>query len=255
MFSLYETLNGYDIQWADKIEITDEKGNELEGKIKVEKDSFVRAMQMLAWGYEQEECIGKTEKFKEKYPYFLDLFEHYSPLTFNHIEFVSERSSWEKKEAYFVVDSILECKKREYLVNFTLDKRGYLDDVKVNKVNEKGYDGNNENRSVKLLYTNSNWQNLEITDNYREKHNGISYNNDINSIDIDYEAQEKLVEDNNYNEYLRLYRMKDGTTSVYYIKYIMDGKGNIDDIECYKLNYENISIEEAKELYLKEHKE
>lgn len=80
-----------------------------------------------------------------------------------------------------------------------------------------------------------------------------SYNNDIDKINIDYEAKEILVVDKNYNEYLRQYTMKDGMTSVYYIKYIVDEKGYIDDIKCTKLNYDNMSIEEAKELYLKEY--
>ena len=243
-----------DVGIFDTIIVSDENGNKVKSYGHYFNDnSYSYCFYMLSRGDDDERSVAVTPSFHAKYPFFLDIFEHYSPLRFNHIEFVPERSSWERKEAYFIVDSVLECKRRNYKVNFILDSKGYLDDVNVIKVNEEEYEGDNENRSVKLLYTNSNWQNLEITENYREKHNGISYNNDINNIDIDYETQEKLVEEKNYNEYLRLYRMKDNTTSVYYIKYITDDQGYIDDIECTKLNYDNVPIEEAKELYLKEH--
>ena len=246
--------DGYnDVIIGDVYPLTDEKGNELDFRVGITEKNFFNKMDDLAWGHEEEQLVGVTDHFHKKYPYFLDLFIHYSPLTFNHIEFVPERSSWERKEAYFIVNSQLECKKRYYKVKFTLDNRGYLDDAKVNKVNDEEYVGNYDEIAAKLEYENSNWDELKITDNYRKKFNGQSYNPDIKKINIDYDVKSEYVEKGNYNEYLLQYTMQDGTTSVYHIKYIMDENGYIDDIECNKLNYDNIPIKEAKELYLKDH--
>ena len=243
-----------DVGIFDKVLISDENGNKIKSYGHYFNDnSYSYCFYMLSHGGNDEKSVAVTEHFHRKYPYFLDLFIHYSPLTFNHIEFVPERSSWERKEAYFIVNSQLECKKRYYKVKFTLDNRGYLDDVKVNKVNEEEYDGSSDEIAAKLLYENSNWDELQITDNYRKKFNGQSYNTDIKRINIDYDANGEYIDKKNYNEYLWQYTMQDGTTSVYYIKYIMDENGYIDDIECNKLNYDNIPIKEAKELYLKDH--
>ena len=247
--------NGYidDIKYFEIFDLTDENGQELDARVTINNDNFTRIFHMLSRGGDDEKSVAVTSNFHRKYPYFLDLFIHYSPLTFNHIEFVPDRSSWERKEAYFIVNSQLECKKRYYKVKFTLDNRGYLDDVKVNKVNEEEYDGSSDEIAAKLLYENSNWDELQITENYRKKFNGQSYNTDIKRINIDYDANGEYIDKKNYNEYLLQYTMQDGTTSVYHIKYIMDENGYIDDIECNKLNYDNIPIKEAKELYLKDH--
>ena len=243
-----------DVVMQEIIKITDKDGNNLIiAGHSINEENFNRAFYMLSRGAEDERSIAVTDRFHRKYPYFLDLFEHYSPLEFNRIEYVSDKSSWERKEAYFIVDSRLECKKREYIVNFTLDDRGYLDEVVVKKVSEEEYEGDITEIAAKLLYNNSNWEQLKITDKYRERFKGKSYNNDIDKIDINYVTKGEYIDKNNFNEYLWQYRMKNGSTSVYYIKYIMDDKGNIDDIECIKLSYDNIPLAEAKELYLKEH--
>lgn len=253
IFSMLNGSDGYDIVFGDTIDLTDDNGQELDAMVTINKDNFTRIFHMLSRGGNDEKSVAVTSSFHKKYPFFLDIFEHYSPLIFNPIEFVTERSSWDRKEAYFIVNSKLECKKRYYKVKFTLDKRGYLDDVKVIKVNEEEYEGRSDEIAAKLLYENSNWDELQITDNYRKKFNGQSYNTDIKRININYDANGEYIDEKNNYEYLWQYTMKDGTTSVYYIKYIMDKNGYIDDIECDKLNYDNISIKEAKELYLKEH--
>lgn len=158
-----------DVQFSEIIQLYDKNGNRISvGGETIDKDSFEYSFFKLCIGGDDEKRIAVTDNFHRKYPFFLDIFEHYSPLTYNLIEFVSERSSWDRKEAYFIVDSKLECKKRHYKVKFTIDSRGYLDDVEVKKVNEVEYESTDEYRSVKLLYPNSNWQNLEITDNYKK---------------------------------------------------------------------------------------
>ena len=162
--------DGYnDVMIGSVYTLTDEEGNEIDFREGITEKNFKSQMYSLAWGREDEQCVGVTEKFHSKYLYFLDIFEHYSPLTFNHIEFVPERSSWEKREAYFIVNSQLECKKRYYKVKFTLDNRGYLDDVKVNKVNEEEYDNNERDGGLHIFYLNSNWNGLNLTDNFRKK--------------------------------------------------------------------------------------
>ena len=255
MFSLYEVLNGYDIQWADKIEITDENGNELEGKIKVDKDSFVRAMQMLAWGYEQEECIGKTEKFKEKYPYFLDLFIHYSPLEFNQITFIEELSSFENNEAYFEVDSNLECKKRTYIVKLILDGSNFIDDVDVKLQGEVSYDGNRANTFDKIFYLNSNWEKIKVTDEFRKKYSsqrGIFPDIDKFDYDFDrntpYDTGSKNLDD---GWQIVAHHLNDKHIHYYLCKVIKDNNGNIDNVVYEKLDYIDMDSKKVKELYLK----
>lgn len=242
-----------DVGIFDTIIVSDENGNKVKSYGHYFNDnSYSYCFYMLSRGEDDERSVAVTPSFHAKYPFFLDIFEHYSPLRFNHIEFVPEKSSWEKQEAYFIVDSVLECKKRYYKVKFTLDDKGYLDDVKVIKVNEEEYVGNYDEIAAKLVYENSNWYELKITDNYRKKFNGQSYNPDIKKINIDYDVKSEYVEKGNYNEYLWQYTMKDGSTSVYYIKYILDDNAYVDDIECKKIPYDNISLKEAKELYLKD---
>ena len=242
-----------DVGIFDTVLVKDESGTKIKSYGHYFNDnSYWYCFNMLSRGNDDELSVAVTEKFHKKYPFFLDLFIHYSPLSFNHIEFNSKKSSWEDKEAYFTVDSKLECKKRDYKVKFKVDGKGYLDEAEVELIGEEGYEGNQEYISTKILYENSNWDNLKLTDNYRKKFKGQSYHPDIKKINIDYKTEEEYVEDNNYNEYLRLYRMKDGTTSIYYVKYVMSEDKYIDDIICKKLNYDNVSLEEAKELYLKE---
>lgn len=263
MFSLYEALNGYDIQWTDKIEITDENGNELEGKIKVDGDSFVRAMQMLAWGYEQEECIGKTEKFKEKYPYFLDLFIHYSPLEFNQITFLDELSSFEKNEAYFEVDSNLECKKRTYIVKLILDKFNFIDDADVKLINEVKYNKYEQSGGLYIFYKNSDWNDLWLTDSFKKKYNSLngvfpeidklgnnfSFNTDFNmynQISIDGIASINQIREFiiNKNKCFYLYEV-----------YIKDNK-YIDDVIYKKLPYDSsMTLEEVRNAYIRDYVE
>ena len=232
--------------------LTDENGNELDAKSIINIDNYVESFYMLSAGYEDEQCIGVTSKFHTKYPYFLDIFEHYSPLEYNHIKFVEEKSSWERKEAYFEVDSALECKKRYYLVEFALDEKGYLDDVVVHKVNEVEYEGNRQERINKITYQNSNWDNLNLTGNFRKKffsESGIV--EDIENINIDIPVDEVSLEMN--TKYITCFTSKSGEIIAYYFEYIKDNEDSIDNIICNKLPYINKSAEEAKELYLKEY--
>lgn len=251
MFSLYEAVNGYDLQWTDKIEITDETGNELEGKIKVDKDSFVRAMHMLAWGYEQEECIGKTEKFKEKYPYFLDLFIHYSPLEFNQITFIEELSSFEKNEAYFEVDSNLECKKRTYVVKLTLDKFNFIDDADVKLRKEMAYEPTSgRHLGAALFYINSNLANLNIGNNLIIKYTKMgSIFQDINLIDLNNQYGKEICEINESEDIVKL-KLSNGEYKYYLCKYQYGKDWQIDDIQYKELNYDDKDIKKVKSLYL-----
>ena len=81
------------------------------------------------------EDIGITNNFYEKYPYFLDIFIHYSPLEYNKITL--KDLDIENQIATFEVDSVLECKRRTYEVRYILDDKMYLDDVEVNILKEE----------------------------------------------------------------------------------------------------------------------
>ena len=246
--------NGYidDIKYFEIFDLTDENGQELDAKVTINNDNFTRIFHMLSQGGDDEKSVAVTNHFHKKYPFFLDIFEHYSPLRFNPIEFVPERSSWEKQEAYFIVDSKLECRKRYYRVKFTLDDKGYLDDVKVNKVNEEEFDGDGQERINKITYQNSNWDNLKLTDNFRSKYdNKIGIMDDIENINIDIDVDETTLEIN--GKYITCFASKNDEIVSYYFEYIKDKDGNLDNVVCEKLPYINKTASEVKELYLKDH--
>ena len=252
IFSMVNGSDGYDIIFGDTIEITDENGQELDAKVTINNDNFTRIFHMLSQGGDDEKSVAVTNHFHKKYPFFLDIFEHYSPLRFNPIEFVPEKSSWEKQEAYFIVDSVLECKRRYYKVKFTLDDKGYLDDVKVNKVNEEEFDGDGQERINKITYQNSNWDNLKLTDNFRSKYdNKIGIMDDIENINIDIDVDETTLEIN--GKYITCFASKNDEIVSYYFEYIKDKDGNLDNVVCEKLPYINKTASEVKELYLKDH--
>lgn len=232
--------------------LIDENGKELDAKSIINSDNYVDSFYMLSAGYDDEQCIGVTNKFHTKYPYFLDIFEHYSPLMYNNIKFIEEKSSWEKKEAYFEVDSVLECKKRYYLVEFALDEKGYLDDVAVHKVNEMEYEGNTQNCTTKIKYKNSNWDKLELTENFRKKYrpeSGIIP--EIDSINIDIPIDGISV--NGDVEYICCFSDNNNIKISYFVRYIDSNDNYLDDVILEKLPYTNKTAEEVKELYLKEY--
>lgn len=232
--------------------LTDENGQELDARVTIDENNYRSCFYSLAWGMDDEQSVAVTSSFHKKYPFFLDIFEHYSPLIFNPIEFVPERSSWERKEAYFIVDSKLECKERHYKVKFSLDSRGYLDDVNVIKVNEEEYEieplGWNFVRDhispiFVLIYPNSNYKLIKSTENFKKKYN--NENRILNNIYVkDCQLYDKL-------SYLVLL---DDTKKYYYVDATtIDDENTIDNIVITELPYNNVTFEEAKELYLKEY--
>ena len=242
--------NGYldDIKIFEIFNLTDENGQELKAIVTINMSNFYRMFYMLSRGGDDEKAVAVTDNFHKKYPYFLDIFEHYSPLTFNHIEFIPNKSSWEKKEAYFIVDSKLECKKREYLVKFTLDKNGYLDDAKANKINEieyevepLGWDYWRDHISpiLVLVYKNSNYNLIKSTDNFKKKYNN---KNKIfkNILVNDYKQYDKLL----------CLLLDDGKKYYYVDALLLTDKATLDDIVIKELPYENLTFEEAKKMYL-----
>ena len=59
--------------------------------------------------------------------------------------------------------------------------------------------------------------------------------------------------DNSDFDYIYCFTNKDDVKEAYYVKYIEDNKGNLDDLKFERLPYINKSAAEVKELYLKEH--
>ena len=232
--------------------LTDENGNEIDFREGITEKNFTSQMIDLASGHEAEQLVGVTNKFHSKYHFFIDIFEHYSPLRFNRIDFIEEKSSWENKEVYFEVDSVLECKKRNYLVEFMLDDKGYLDDVVVHKVNEIEYEGNNKNCTSKIKYKNSNWDNLELTENFRKKFRAeIGIIPEIDNINIDIPIDSVSV--NGDIEYICCFSDKNNNKISYFVRYIDSNDNYLDDVICEKLPYINKTIGEVKELYLKDY--
>lgn len=117
----------------------------------------------------------------------MDLFIHYSPLGANPITFIEEKSSWEKKEAYFEVDSIYECIKRHYIVNFTIDNNGFLDDAEAKLIGEYSYEKNGQVvAGSQVFYENSNWNYLKLTNDFKNRYrNAKSVYTGIKELNID----------------------------------------------------------------------
>ena len=245
----YSNLNGVsDVQIKDVVKLTDKNGNELNPGFPFDDEHIIS-------NFSDWYNVGLTNKFKNKYgDNLLNLFIHYSPLTYNHIGFDIDKSDLSKNMAYFTVNSVLECKKREYEVYYTLDKDKYLDDAQARLVNEIDTEPNDKNSTTKAFYKHSNLQNTNLSSAFIDSisKNG-SYNPDIDYIDINYFADEECL-DKNYLDYIRCYKMKDGSINSYHVEYVKNGD-IFDNIISSKLPYTNMSAKEVKELYLKEQNE
>ena len=237
-----------DVELVGPIDMFDENGKALDYRLPFVGKTKLHNVYQLIRGNIYETGVAVTDKFHKKYPFFLDLFIHYSPLSYNEIEFLKEESDLDNNIAVFEVNSILECKKRKYEVKLIFDDKQYLDDAEVKFVKEEDYRGNSENTSLKILFKNSNWDSIKVTNKYKNKINGNSFINEIDDIDIDYFSESKTVGN---REYIRKYRMVDGNYSFYHIKYYFDGNELIDDVNCVKLDYDStLTLDEVLEKFL-----
>ena len=103
-----------------------------------------------------------------------------------------------------------------------------------------------------FFFKNGNWMNLKLTEKFKSKFNSkIGCFSEINNIDID---KWNLNSDSiDSYTYIIDYAYIDGTHKWFCEKYINDDEGYLDDIEYIPIEYYGMQIEEAKELYLKEH--
>lgn len=250
----------FDIDYLDDVEligpiyVTDENGKEMDFRFPFIDDYKIENLRRVVRGeaYNAENSVAVTEKFHKKYPFFLDLFIHYSPLSYNRIEFLEKESDLDNNIAIFEVNSILECKKRKYEVKLIFDDKLYLDDAEVKLLDTKEYKGDSQERINKVTYQNSNWDNLKLTDKFKKKYNSKSgIIDDIDTINIDITVDEVTLEAN--KKYITCFTNKEGEVVSYYFEYIKDEDNNLDDVICEKLPYINKTATEVKELYLKEH--
>lgn len=197
-----------------------------------------------------KEDIGITEHFYKKYPYFLDLFIHYSPLEYNKITLKDLDA--ESQIVIFEVDSRLECKKRTYEVKYILDDNMYLDDVETKILKEVDYEGTSADRENKIFYKNSNWQNLKITDNFISKFAKTnSVFPDIDNVSYNFKWSSEF-----YNQIakkgigtIKSYRFKDDSINYYYYKSIYENN-YLDDVICKKLPYDGLmTLEEVLDAF------
>lgn len=240
-----------DVLIKDVCNLSNEYGEELNvSGYAITNNNFKDSMDFLARGGNDEKSVAVTEHFYRKYPYFLDLFIHYSPLEFNEIRF--NGGNFEDRIANFIVDSRLECVKREYEVKFKLDERGYLDDAEAKCINTENYERENLAYpwGAQVFFKNGNWNNLKITDKFRNKYNsknGCYY--DIDSIDVDVWVRGS----ESIDLYTRIcaYAYIDGTEKWFCHKQLNDTNGYLDDIEFIPIDYNGTDAKKAKEIYLK----
>ena len=250
----------HSVEISERVELTDLEGKELDTRYKFIDNRIAYNFNNLCDdGAEWEDgtIIGSdiaiTDNFRKKHPIFLDLFTHYSPLDYNPITFVENKSELNNHMAYFIVTSVLECKEREYKVYYQLDENNYLDDAYAVCVKERELEPDNSNSGTKAFYLNSNLNNTSMSDSFKkyiEEHG--SYNSDINEININYFSDEICLDEGLYTKFIRCYKMNDNSINSYYVEYTYDNNV-LNSIVSTKLRYKNMSAEEVKELYLKEY--
>ena len=232
------------INIKDVITIVDKNGNK-------QNEGFPFDEKHILMNFETWENVGLTDKYISNHgKELLNLFIHYSPLDYNPIGFDIKKSKLDNNMAHFTVTSFLECKEREYEVYYTLDKNNYLDDVDVKCVKEVELEPNNKNSGLKAFYLNSNLENTNLSDEFKQylKIHG-SYNSDINDININVNPESERIEK---GKYIRCYKMKNGGINSYLVEYDGTETQMIYNIVSTKLSYKNMSAEEVKELYLKD---
>lgn len=187
-----------------------------------------------------EGWVAKTDNFKEKYPNFIDIFEHYSPQEFNVISFIS-KSEYEDLTATYKIRSFLENKDRVYKVKFILDDKLYLDDVEVEKISEEYQDYGSS--KMKLLYKNSDMRNQskyissELIEKYKKEG---CLNPDIELIDIDAPLKKGI-----YNTDLYQMTYKNGEKVYYIINYVYDVNNDNDEKLITNVTFEKIPTEKV----------
>ena len=228
-----------DVDLFGPIYLTDKNGKEVDYRLPFTDDLKESNLNKLARGdvytFYSESSVAVSERFHKKYPFFLDLFIHYSPLSFNRITFLEKESDLDNNIAIFEVDSVLECKKRKYKVKLILDKRLYLDEAEVELIKEAEYEGDWTYITAKLLYKNSNWDSLELTDNFRKKYTpakGII--KEIDEMNIDYGLGTETVVAN--KEYIKTFMHKDMYEVKYKLEYIYNEDDYVDDIVVTKID-------------------
>lgn len=211
--------------------------------------------------------VAVTKNFRNKYPFFLDVFIHYSPLEYNNITL--KDLDIDNQIAIFEVDSILECKSRTYDVKYLIDDNMYLDDVVIQLNNEKNIEldrilKNNYDGSQSFYY-NTNWELYKKAINYTD----VFFNKfkefksdfiDIESIDYNFKFEEPYYKEirvfENEPGVVCSFLFKDKTLKYYYRKFIYNNKNQLDDVINEKLPYDSsMTIEEVRDAYIRDYVE
>lgn len=264
----------------DTINLTDTKGNEVDTRRVFTKENTRKNFEELCkdgdergemdypdgehYGYYGDN-VAVSNYFRSKYPYFLDIFVHYSPLEYNKI--ILKDLDIENQIATFEVDSVLECKKRTYEVKYMLNEDEYLDDVKVKILKEEAIQPNrqlqlNYNRSQDF-YLNTNFdeykQAINGTDNYyNELKKYGSWFIDIELLDNNFKFEKPYYESiglNNNNGFIGRFKMKDNTYCFYYRKIIYTDKMQKDGVINGKLPYDSsLTLEKVRDKFIADKK-
>ena len=208
--------------------------------------------------YPQEEWDGTyygdnvavSDNFRKKYPYFLDIFIHYSPLEYNKV--ILKDLDIDNQIATFEVDSRLECKRRTYEVKYILDDNMYLDDVEVKLLNEENVDlGKPEKQAAYWIYKNSDWSKLKLTQNFLDKYDskeGVFKDLDVISFDNISIVQNK--------EYIYQFEINTNEIKYYHLTKTNNENKEIDDITYEILPYDSsMTLEEVRDAYIRDYVE
>lgn len=210
--------------------------------------------------------VAVSNSFREKYPFFLDIFIHYSPLEYNKITL--KDIDIDNQIATFEVDSVLECKRRIYEIKYMFDDKMFLNDVDVKLLKENIIPVDrqlqlNYNRSQDF-YLNTNFdeyrQAIDGTDNYYNllKEQG-SWFIDIKLLDNNFKFEKLYYESislNNNEGYIGKFKLKNNIYCFYYRRFIYNNKGQLDDVINEKLPYDStMTLDEVRDAYIRDYVE
>lgn len=207
--------------------------------------------------------VAVSKHFREKYPNFLDLFIHYSPIEYNRITLID--LDIENQKATFEVDSVLECKKRTYEIEYKLDNNKYLEDINIKMFNETllNVDSESVDRMAQTFYINSSWNNIKLSSGFKNKYRetkGVFP--DITQLDYNFSfRRDKGMYDalsfKVNNEKYQIRKFKINNRWIYYLWfYIVDKNNCLDDVIYEKLPYNgSMTLEEVKDAYIRDYVE
>ena len=247
--------NNFEIYIVEKKELYDDNGGRI--KYPMDEEHWISNLQKIA--LKDDEEVGKSEDFYERYPNFTGILNPYNEETRNiEINEIVDQCNFEKKEYVCEVYYHHRYLYVTYKISFTVDDNNYIDTVNIEELSSREDEWNDKNKLFdsldifnKLLFKNRNREGLPFTNNYKKKLANLS--NIINGYDIyEYRGINYKIGQPDKKILVKLY-LTDRSVKYMGFKYIiMDNK--IDDIIVTELpiteeTFEDYTTEELYDMF------